>query len=152
MFLGIYATLLKFQYFMNNSIILWIHKILEFFAKYWKNSQFLQWFTIWWNNSQHIGNDHKVLEFFSKYWNSRGVSPKTSNHTVMHLNLLSLVFGSVLPEFWITNTIQWISAKGYVWDCRYFLLIILNDWKFSWNCCVSDIGPEWEIPDWEFRI
>ena len=31
-------------------------------------------------------------------------------------------------------------------------MLIRNDWKISWNCYVSDIGPEWEIPDWEFWI
>ena len=41
--------LLKFQYIMNNSIILWIHKILELFTKYW-------------NYSQNIGIIHKILE------------------------------------------------------------------------------------------
>ena len=56
-----------------------IHKILEFFIKYW-------------NNSQNIGIIHKVLgiihrilEFFTKYWNSLGMSLKTSKLTVMHL-------------------------------------------------------------------
>ena len=60
-------TLLKFQY------IGIVHKIMEWFTKYWNDSQnigkihkILENFTNHWNYSQNIGMIHKILEKIQK--------------------------------------------------------------------------------------
>ena len=68
-----------------------IHNILERFTKYS-------------NDSQSVGIFLKILESFTKYWNSLGVSPKTSNLTVMHLKPFKSRFQKKLLERIILRT------------------------------------------------
>ena len=117
---------------MNSQNIGIIQKILEWFTKYWNDSQKIWMITKYWNHSQNVGIIHKILESFIKYWKSLGMSPKTSYLTVMHLK----IFKSRFTYIFLKNT-----KVGDVACCRVGqLLCTINHRELLSICqkkCVS---------------